>query len=733
MARVGFTGFGARSSLIDLSIATIPAGLSYETTIFRTGDTSLKATATSATNNAGGTLPDTTGPFFRIYVRVTARPATTARIIVGTTASVNIRLNPNGTLALYNTTTLIGTSTTALTTTTTWYRVEFRIGTGTSVPVLLIDGATEVTGSPSSWAFSGSVGPADTVADTYTVYFADWSTDGAGFPGNGSVIHVVPTGTISVGSGWQKPGGATTNLQTSVDNRPPVGVADSTSSAQAENQIRNASTLSLSELSSPSLQSLGIAATDTIAVIDYWATGAPVSTGAKTGAVTFQGTGFTGSATTTNGQFWSGVAAGTYPTGWKVMRSGANALTITDITQTTKFGFIDDSGTASRIAIVAAIGAYIDVAPAGVTHYTMAAATGTFAETGQAAGLRTAHKLPVSVATFTETGTATGLRIARKIPAAVSAFTLTGQATGLRATRTIPTSVGVFIETGQATGLRRGYQMAAALASFSLTGTAAPLRTVRTLGASVGAFTLTGIAPALRAERRTAAAVASFTLTGSATGLTVIRRLSVTAGVYVLSGQATGLKAARQLAGGTGVYVLTGNAATLTKTGLGPRVLTADTGNFFITGTAASLRTVRRVSASPASFLLTGNAATLTRTRLPLTADSAAFTMTANPSVLLATRRLSAGSGSFVLTGLDVLLTALTAEDAVMALTGIPVLGPKLTGMILVEPEVTGILVAAPKLTDMVLLGVELLSGVVVVITRLSAVPTAYPLVGVLT
>lgn len=368
MARLGFCGFQSQSALIDFTSATLPSGVSYDTSIFRTGDTSLKIVAPSGAAASVTIAGATATVYTRCYVRVTVRPAT-ARLLLGSSTFVGIWLNPDGTLAYKNGATTIGTSTTTLTDTSRWYRIEYRVATTTSAGLLWIDGATEVSGTISSPVGAVAIGPADTVAATYTAYFADWACDNGSLPGDGNIVWMHPTADGAVGSGWQKPGGVTTNLYTSVDNRPPTGVADSTSAANAERQIRNASANTAYEASLPSPTALGIGASDTInAIQSYVVVGAPVSTGAKTGSQQFSANISTAATAfaANSGQFWTGVAAGTYPTGWKVERGAivSSPTLLSGLGGAIKLQINISGGTASRIALITAMGAYLDYAPA---------------------------------------------------------------------------------------------------------------------------------------------------------------------------------------------------------------------------------------------------------------------------------------------------------------------------------------------------------------------------------
>lgn len=320
MARLAFTGFETGSvldrSTSNLSTA-IPAAITFDTGIFRTGLRSLKVATTSGVAALWPFGTDVSATRYgRVYMRVTAAPAATPMTVVGNTAGVNVRLNASGTLSYYNVGSIVGTSAVALTDTSRWYRVEWRSG-GTGVPLLLVDGQTQITGNGGADFFC-SVG-SDGFADTYTVYFDDVTVDDAAFPGPGAVALLVPAAQNSVtASTWQKPGGAVTNMHTSVDNTPPVGLADSTNSAQAENFVRNAVSNATADVvfDMTTYTAAGIANGSTVNAVQAFAcTAAPSATSPANGSLE---TTNPAQAEVNFGTFYHGsVTAGTFPTGWK--------------------------------------------------------------------------------------------------------------------------------------------------------------------------------------------------------------------------------------------------------------------------------------------------------------------------------------------------------------------------------------------------------------------------------
>lgn len=244
--------------------------------------------------------------------------------------------------------------------------VEWRGDAVTSDTLLRIDGVAEVTGSVTS-GISFGLGTNDTVADTYTAYYDDWTMDDAPWPGDSKVVLLQPVSDNSVGSGWQKPGGGTTNLYTSVDNTPPVGIADTTSAANAENQIRNASANSNYVANMTTYTNAGIGASDTVnAVMAVAITGAPSATGAKTGSLQITANpADTATAFQSTSNFYraSGVNAGTYVTGWFRQINPVVSSPSVTLGDSPTLSLNITGGTAARIAMCCFMGIYVDYTP----------------------------------------------------------------------------------------------------------------------------------------------------------------------------------------------------------------------------------------------------------------------------------------------------------------------------------------------------------------------------------
>lgn len=129
------------------------------------------------------------------------------------------------------------------------------------------------------------------------------------------------------------------------------------------------------------------------------------------------------------------------------------------------------------------------------------------------------------------------------ITAAQGSYALTGQAAGVRTARKLVAAQGSYALTGQVAGLKRGYRLAAAAGAYALSGQAAVLRAARRLVAAAGSYALSGQAVTLTytLARSLVAAAGSYALTGQAVVLRLARKLVVAVGTYNLSGIAVGL------------------------------------------------------------------------------------------------------------------------------------------------------------------------------------------------
>lgn len=157
----------------------------------------------------------------------------------------------------------------------------------------------------------------------------------------------------------------------------------------------------------------------------------------------------------------------------------------------------------------------------GAGSYTLTAVAGSFALTGNAAGLRAGRKVVAAPAALAFTGRAAGLRVARRLVSAAGAYVLTGNATGLARGKRLGADAGVFSLSGPAVGLRVARRLVGAAGAYALTAPDGGLSRGRRLTADPAGFVLSAPAAGLRVGRRLVAGARAFAWTGYAAGLVV--------------------------------------------------------------------------------------------------------------------------------------------------------------------------------------------------------------------
>lgn len=204
---------------------------------------------------------------------------------------------------------------------------------------------------------------------------------------------------------------------------------------------------------------------------------------------------------------------------------------------------------------------------AAASGYTITASGGSYALTGQSAGLKASRKIAAAQGSYALTGQAAALRAARKIVAAQGSYALTGQAASLRAARMLAAGQGSYAITGQAAALRLARVLAAAQGSYSLAGQVAGLGAGRRIAAVQGAYALSGQDATLSYSGAGAKTIfadhGSYSLSGQSVALRAARKITISAGGYTLTGQGAGLLFGRVLAAAQGSYSLAGQAAAL--------------------------------------------------------------------------------------------------------------------------------------------------------------------------
>lgn len=241
------------------------SGATIDTVLKRTGTASFKGTGSSYI------LPRWTGSldrtyYVRGYYQISALPVTTFPTILDwqTSAALSIYridLTPNLTGGTNMVLSDAGSITFArgnkLLQAGVWYGIEAMLrvpSSGKASYEVRIDGVTEVAGLFGDFtggSIPGQIRMGNTTANTgsITVNLDDVAVNddqGASqnsWPGGGAVYALIPASDPGSGTNngnWTKPSGGTTNRHTSVDNNPPIYLADSTAGADDEKMLRNA-------------------------------------------------------------------------------------------------------------------------------------------------------------------------------------------------------------------------------------------------------------------------------------------------------------------------------------------------------------------------------------------------------------------------------------------------------------------------------------------------------------
>lgn len=227
---------------------------------------------------------------------------------------------------------------------------------------------------------------------------------------------------------------------------------------------------------------------------------------------------------------------------------------------------------------------------------------------------------------------------AYSLTAESGSYALTGQSAGLLASRALAAEQGSYALTGQDVALNRGYVVAAEQGSYALTGQDAGLLRGLLLTAAQGSYALSG---------------QDVTLTYTPLGA---YSLTADQGSYDLTGQSVSLLWGRALVAEQGSYALNGQDASLVYTPAGAYSLAAGQGAYALTGQDVALLWSKVLAAAQGSYTITGQDATLSR-GIVLTAAQGSYTLTGQDAAFARAYALSAGYGSYALTGQIVSLT----------------------------------------------------------------------------
>lgn len=212
--------------------------------------------------------------------------------------------------------------------------------------------------------------------------------------------------------------------------------------------------------------------------------------------------------------------------------------------------------------------------------YTIDLASGSYALSGQAAGLLLGRKIDIAQGSYTLTGQDVALSKGFTVALDSGGYTLSGQSVELTAQRTIAIETGSYTLTGQDLGLAKGFVIAIGQGSYGLTGQDVGLLFGRVIALEQGSYTLSGQAVELTKGFTITLDAATFALNGQAVGLTAQRILEISQGSYTLTGQDVGLARGYVLAIDQGSYALTGQDVSL----LAGRSIGIDAGSYVLTG-----------------------------------------------------------------------------------------------------------------------------------------------------
>lgn len=341
MARLVTSGFEVGSPA-TFSVAGEGEGITSSGTLTlsgsaRSGTQALSCAAASSYVQWAFTGATARDYYARCYLNISANPSASVQVLSIRTGAAGqiafIRLNTDGTLTLHDSAAAqVGSASSALGA-STYSCIELRVnvpaaGNGTVQARLNYVDFVAATAASVGTTAPGQLRVGNDAANTpgVTLLFDDValndSTTGGvqtAFPGAGSVIILKPI-SDNARTGWTAGAGGTTNLWDAVNNVPPVGVA---SASQTDTSQVKDTALSATDNYDANVQSYttgGIAANDAIRLTCGVFNVAAASNATTNGAVMVVSN--PADAAEVTADYWNGAAAGgTYPTGWRTLRT----------------------------------------------------------------------------------------------------------------------------------------------------------------------------------------------------------------------------------------------------------------------------------------------------------------------------------------------------------------------------------------------------------------------------
>jgi len=265
------------------------------------------------------------------------------------------------------------------------------------------------------------------------------------------------------------------------------------------------------------------------------------------------------------------------------------------------------------------------------------------------------YSLTAESGTYAESGTAAGLEKGSRLDAVGDSYVLTGTAASLEKGFAVDAGAESYTLAGMSASLKKGFAADAAAGSYAVAGTAANLEKGSRLDAESDAYTLTGTAAGLNKGKRIAADAGAYVLAGTAAGLKKTAILSAESGTFVHTGQDASLlyAAEYEILAESGIYTLTGQDATLEYAG--SYAVTAESGIFSETGRDADLLKTSEMAAATVSFDITGTDADLLA-GLRVDIESGVFNASGHDAGMLKGSLFSAATEGFDISGTDAAL-----------------------------------------------------------------------------
>jgi hypothetical protein len=328
--------------------------------------------------------------------------------------------------------------------------------------------------------------------------------------------------------------------------------------------------------------------------------------------------------------------------------------------------------TTSNYSLSAAEGSFATTGePQGLSHgYRVSAVQASFATTGETVGWFRGRNLPAVAGVYSTSLRTATLSHGKTLSAAQGSFTLSGFAAALNSVRTMLCAETAFSFVGQAQATSFGRHLPAAQGSYAIAGENQVFHVGRNIPAVAGTFSYIGPFTSLSHGITLNAAQGTLALSGQAQPTRYGRTIPAAQGTFNLFGTTTPLKYGRRMAAAQGAFALTGFQAALARSG--QKILTAQAGSFSVFGTgpltgfgrgmiaaegafsvsgqAQAVNVQRKLSAAQGSLALTGKPQGVSWGHL-FRAAQGAFALFGEPQALARKVRMSAAQGAFALTG----------------------------------------------------------------------------------